>query len=76
MTGWLTLIELFVLAQLSGPRCGWDGTTVENSGSLGCVIPSTTDPYGTRLKLDQFDQIRSSPAGPQPLPVFNPGTQR
>jgi hypothetical protein len=66
-----------LLAQLSGPWCGQYGSTPFNNGSLGCTVPSSTDPYGTRLIEDPYTPggVRAVPAAPAPMPVFTPGSR-
>jgi hypothetical protein len=69
------VIEVLLLAQLSGPPCGWNygvEITPENSPVMGCTVPSKTDPYGVRLRMDPFTPggVRAEPAGPAPLPVY------
>lgn len=61
------MIELALLAQLSGPVCGQYGSTPFNNGSLGCTVPSNTDPWGTRLIEDPYSPggVRAKPAGPE-----------
>jgi hypothetical protein len=67
------MIEALLIAQLSGPRCGWypGGTvlTPENTPFTGCTVPGP-DQYGTRLRADPFSPsgVRAEPAGPPPLP--------
>lgn len=61
------MVELLLLAQLAGPRCGWNygaDITPENSPYVGCVVPSKTDPGGTRLRQDMFSPsgVRAEPA--------------
>lgn len=69
------MIELMLLAQLSGPPCGWNygmEITPENMPLTGCTVPNKADPYGTRLRRDPFAPggVRAEPAGPAPLPVY------
>ena len=69
------MLSLMLLAQLSGPPCGWNygvNITPEDSPFMGCTVPSTENPYGTRLRMDPFTPggVRAEPAGPAPLPVF------
>lgn len=61
--------ELLLLAQLSGPPCGWQygiENTPENNPVTGCTVPSKTDPYGVRLRMDPFSPsgVRAEPARP------------
>lgn len=65
------MLSLILLAQLSGPPCGWNygiEITPDNMPLTGCTVPSKTDPYGTRLRYDPFAPggIRAEPAGPRP----------
>ena len=67
------LLSGLLLAQLAGPACGGlYGITPENSPYVGCTIPSTTDPYGVRLRMDPLTPggIRAEPARPSLLPVY------
>jgi hypothetical protein len=69
------MIELMLLAQLSGPACGWNSgmeITPENMPLTGCTVPTKGNPYGTRLRMDPFAPggVRAEPAGPAPLPVY------
>ena len=69
------MIEVMLLAQLSGPPCGWNygvEITPENSPVMGCTVPSKADSYGVRLRMDPFTPggVRAEPAGPAPLPVY------
>jgi hypothetical protein len=63
------VVELLLLAQLSGPPCGWNygvEITPENMPLTGCTVPSKTDPYGVRLRMDPFSPsgVRAEPARP------------
>lgn len=63
------MVELMLLAQLSGPPCGWQygfENTPENNPVTGCTVPSKTDPYGVRLRMDPFSPsgVRAEPARP------------
>ena len=71
------MVELFLLAQLAGPWCGQYGIDPQTSPYVGCTVPSTTDPYGTRLRYDPLAPggIRASPTGPPPLPTYTQPSQ-
>ncbi len=61
------MAELLLLAQLSGPPCGWSygvEITPENMPLTGCTVPSKADPYGVRLRMDPFSPsgVRAEPA--------------
>ena len=61
------MVELLLLAQLSGPTCGWNNgmeITPENMPLTGCTVPSKTDPQGVRLRIDPFSPsgLRAEPA--------------
>lgn len=63
------MVGLLLLAQLSGPPCGWNygiEITPENMPLTGCTVPSKTDPYGVRLRMDPFSPsgVRAEPARP------------
>jgi hypothetical protein len=65
------MLSLILLAQLSGPPCGWTygfELTPQNTPLTGCTVPSKTNPYGTRLRMDPFTPggVRAEPAGPNP----------
>ena len=64
------MVELILLAQLSGPACGWNSgmeITPENMPLTGCTVPSKSDPYGVRLRMDPFSPsgLRAEPARPK-----------
>ena len=64
------MVELMLLAQLSGPACGWNNgmeITPENMPLTGCTVPSKSDPYGVRLRMDSFSPsgLRAEPARPK-----------
>jgi hypothetical protein len=58
------MTHLLLLAQLSGPWCGQYGSTPFNNGTLGCTVPNSADPWGTRLIEDPFAPggVRAKPA--------------
>ena len=69
------MISALLVAQLSGPACGWNygvEITPEDAPFTGCTVPDRTNPYGTRLRMDPFTPggIRAEPAGPAPLPIW------
>jgi hypothetical protein len=71
------MATVLLLAQLAGPACGWNygaEITPENSPYVGCVVPSKTDPGGTRLRLEMFSPsgLRAEPARPDWLVPANP----
>lgn len=72
------MLELMLIAQLMGPWCGQYGSTPFNNGSLGCVVPSDDNPYGTTLYPDPYSPggIGSESAAPAPLPKLTGGDQQ
>lgn len=65
------MVELLLIGQLAGPWCGQYGMTPDEPFT-GCVVPNSSDPYGTRLRTDPFAPggVRASPAGPPPMPSY------
>jgi hypothetical protein len=69
------MVGLLLLAQLSGPPCGFNygmEITPQNMPLTGCTVPSKDNPYGTRLRMDPFSPagVRAEPAGPTPYPIY------
>lgn len=72
------MLELALIAQLAGPRCGWYPggieITPENSPYVGCTVPNPVDPWGTRLRRNPMIEggVIAVPAGPEPLTNYTP----
>ena len=69
------MTNLLLLAQMMGPVWGQYGSTPFNNGSLGCTVPSSESPYGTRLIEDPYTPagVRAVPAGPPAMWTPGPG---
>jgi hypothetical protein len=71
------MVSLILLAQLSGPPCGytygWE-ITPQNMPLTGCTVPTKGNPYGTRLRMDPYSPsgVRAEPAGPTTNPYDLP----
>lgn len=68
------MLEFALIAQLAGPRCGGlFGIKPDDQFVIftGCTVPDSSNPYGTRLRVDPLTPggIKASPAGPSPLPT-------